>query len=564
MAEWSVPVPGAPITQQYGIENSTYKAGYHTGIDYGVGIGTPVGSAAKGTVVQTGSGGAYGNFIIIRHPNGMYTLYAHLSRVGVQVGQRVREGQRIGASGNTGNSKGPHLHFEVRKGPDYGSDVNPSRFFGGRQIAPEGGGNYGGNPYKQGSLMHTLYKVGFRDRGLAIAYAVAMAESGGRPRAHNGNAGTGDNSYGLFQINMLGAMGPERRERYGLDSNRDLFDPVTNARIAYKMSNGGKDWGAWTTYTRGTYKQYLDAGLTKASRAPSGGGGRVGGRGGKLDMGNYGYVQAFLDTHPQVAAKIEQARREGWTEAKLQGEIKETNWWKNRTEAQRRWDLISAESPEGEAKDIIDAKADDLKAIFSRSGVKLTKRELKELSKKAAINDWDEGEMMAAAARFFDMTGKKNQGPLTGVAGETVSQIDQMMYDWGIKVDRHTKERWTKRVLRGDLDVETMEDKMREQAKALFPSLAKDLDVYSVRDMLQPYLMVAADELGIPPEQMSTFDPKWLKPLKGKNENQRMDMDEWLAHIRNDKKYGWDNTANAREMAATMAYNLGKAFQVIA
>ncbi len=63
--------------------------------------------------------------MIIRHADGKYTLYGHLSQPLVAAGQRVTEGERIGLSGATGNATGPHLHFEVRTGPDYGSDIDP-------------------------------------------------------------------------------------------------------------------------------------------------------------------------------------------------------------------------------------------------------------------------------------------------------------------------------------------------------------------------------------------------------------------------------------------------------
>ena len=72
-----------------------------------------------------------------------------------------------------------------------------------------------------------------------------MKESRGNPLDHNGNRKTGDNSYGLFQVNMLGSMGQERRDKFSLEYNAQLLDPVVNAQIAYHMSNGGKDWSAW-------------------------------------------------------------------------------------------------------------------------------------------------------------------------------------------------------------------------------------------------------------------------------------------------------------------------------
>lgn len=99
-------------------------------------------------------------------------------------------------------------------------------------------------------LISILRSVGFTGSSLEMAWAIVQKESNSRPYAHNDNASTGDNSYGIFQINMRGAMGPERLKRYGLESNEDLFDPFTNATIAYKMSNGGQNWSAWTTYKK--------------------------------------------------------------------------------------------------------------------------------------------------------------------------------------------------------------------------------------------------------------------------------------------------------------------------
>ena len=91
-------------------------------------------------------------------------------------------------------------------------------------------------------------QAGFPDNQLDMAVEVAMKESGGNPRAHNGNANTGDNSYGLWQINMIGAMGPARRKDLGLQSNEQLFDPAVNARAAKRVyDQAGKTWKPWST-----------------------------------------------------------------------------------------------------------------------------------------------------------------------------------------------------------------------------------------------------------------------------------------------------------------------------
>jgi hypothetical protein len=100
-----------------------------------------------------------------------------------------------------------------------------------------------------GELKELLYLVGFRGNDLKEAWAVAKKESNGQPIRFNGNTKTGDNSYGIFQINMIGMLGPDRRDKFDLVTNSDLLNPVINAQIAFHMSNGGKDWSAWKGMT---------------------------------------------------------------------------------------------------------------------------------------------------------------------------------------------------------------------------------------------------------------------------------------------------------------------------
>lgn len=95
-------------------------------------------------------------------------------------------------------------------------------------------------------LTSILKQAGFSGRGLKIAKAIVFYESTNRPMSFNKSS----NCYGLFQINMTGSMGPDRREKYGLNSNKDLFNPLINAQIAYQMSNGGSNWSAWSTENR--------------------------------------------------------------------------------------------------------------------------------------------------------------------------------------------------------------------------------------------------------------------------------------------------------------------------
>ncbi len=116
------PVYG-PITTYFG-QRIWY--GIHQGLDIAAPVNTPIVAADGGVVLNAGwSSDGYGIMVLIAHSNGLYTLYGHLNRVNVTVGQRVARGQLIGVEGSTGNSTGPHLHFEVRWGRVYGQTLNP-------------------------------------------------------------------------------------------------------------------------------------------------------------------------------------------------------------------------------------------------------------------------------------------------------------------------------------------------------------------------------------------------------------------------------------------------------
>ncbi|MET9393174.1 M23 family metallopeptidase [Streptomyces sp. NPDC006624] len=119
------PIAGSYVSTGYRTSSGLWSSGSHTGVDFHAATGTSVQSVGMGTVVEAGWGGSYGNQVVIKMNDGTYTQYGHLSSIGVSVGQKVTPGQQIGLSGATGNVTGPHLHFEARTSPEYGSDMDP-------------------------------------------------------------------------------------------------------------------------------------------------------------------------------------------------------------------------------------------------------------------------------------------------------------------------------------------------------------------------------------------------------------------------------------------------------
>ena len=116
------------LSARYGQRGGIWSAGWHTGLDFRVKSGTAVVAAANGTVIASGWGGAYGYRIEVDHGNGYITAYNHLSKIEVTEG-KVAAGQEIGKSGSTGNTTGPHLHFEVTKDGEF---MNPSSWLWGK------------------------------------------------------------------------------------------------------------------------------------------------------------------------------------------------------------------------------------------------------------------------------------------------------------------------------------------------------------------------------------------------------------------------------------------------
>lgn len=390
-------------------------------------------------------------------------------------------------------------------------------------------------------LMTILKEAGFRGQGLANAYAIALAESGGRARAHNPNAATGDNSYGLFQINMLGKMGPARLKQYGLSSNNDLFDPLTNAKVAYKMSHGGTNFQPWTTFTSGKYKNYLGQSGAQVTGAQM-----TSDKTAKTTAEDYGFVKAFLKAHPDVAAVVRQAVAKGYTQARFQAEIKDTTWWKSRTESQRSWDVMSVEDP-AKAKQTLATAQAHVQQKAASLGITLTAKEEAAYAKQFVVNGMDDTEQAAHLAKEFALPGAG--GALTGTAAQTEGALKATAQAYGVQLSASKETKYIQQVLSGDATPADFEDVFREQAKVLYPTISKFLDNGgTVHDYLNPYWQIASNELGIPDSAMNTTDAKWTKMLTGAN-GQPMDANMWTQTIRNDPVYKWDQSIGAKNVA---------------
>lgn len=111
--------------------------------------------------------------------------------------------------------------------------------------------------YTANQVAYEALQAGFQGDDAVIAVAVAMVESGGNINALNDNPATGDLSYGLWQINMIGALGPERRKLFGIANNEQLFGSAVNAKAAKILRDTPTGWNHWSTYKSGAYRAYM-------------------------------------------------------------------------------------------------------------------------------------------------------------------------------------------------------------------------------------------------------------------------------------------------------------------
>lgn len=130
---WTAPVAGHTLTSRFDQTGGMWSS-RHTGLDFAVDEGKPVGSVGYGVVYEIGCDDAFGNSVTVRHDDGYHTFYAHLSEIRAKPGERVFPGQPLGLAGTTGNSTGPHLHFEVRVTPQFGSGIDPEPWLRGKGV----------------------------------------------------------------------------------------------------------------------------------------------------------------------------------------------------------------------------------------------------------------------------------------------------------------------------------------------------------------------------------------------------------------------------------------------
>jgi murein DD-endopeptidase MepM/ murein hydrolase activator NlpD len=206
----------------------------------------------------------------LRSPSGLGQGYSSSTVLGgTRLAQLLAQGSSIGY----GDLAGGRLAFAQAHGSQDAQDyfAGADRLGSSNKHSPVSGDSGSMAFGSRVGLMQALHARGFRGKALSTAFAVALAESGGRATATNDT-----NDHGLFQINMSGALGKERLAKtwknsmgatFKLNGLKDLYNPTTNTDVAYHMSNKGSNWSSWVAYKNGAFTNFLDDAETTARKA---------------------------------------------------------------------------------------------------------------------------------------------------------------------------------------------------------------------------------------------------------------------------------------------------------
>lgn len=281
---------------------------------------------------------------------------------------------------------------------------------------------------------------------------------------------------------------------------------------------------------------------------------------------NYGGFAWALDI-PEISVILRQAVREDWPQGKMEGRIQQTDWW--RTTAPTVRAFLSESNRDPKAMEVrIGNAVDGIYRYMNQLGL-----------------DWVTPERawaLAVDSIKFGWTAEKTQQTLHAEfqwhanVGTTPDRGDMMADKLRLTADQYlvplsepTLQQWVNQILSGQVDENGFELYMRTQAKGLFPTLSAALDRgITVRQYIEPYAQVTARELEMNPTDIDWTDRKWIKaftqidPKSG--ERTAMSLADWIAEVRSNPEYGWQNTTGAKETTMELAQKIGERWGVTA
>jgi hypothetical protein len=275
----------------------------------------------------------------------------------------------------------------------------------------------------------------------------------------------------------------------------------------------------------------------------------------------YGWALSVLDSQPELKRMFDRAVKETWTGPRFVAELRNTKWFRRTSAEAREWFILTKADP-AEAKRRTNARAGDLGNLAQQLGVDLSDKTLRTVATQSLLMGWDDQQTRRKLARRWNYV----PGESTGLAATTIAQLRDVAGDYLLPLSNHTIERWTRNVLDTDRSVEDFQAYAQEQAKSLFPHLAKSIDAgVTVSQYVEPYRQLASQTLEIAPESVNFRHGRWRKAIDQVGEGgQRnvMSLTDWETLLKKNPVYGYDRTEQARSEASQLVTGLSQMFGV--
>lgn len=282
----------------------------------------------------------------------------------------------------------------------------------------------------------------------------------------------------------------------------------------------------------------------------------------ETDYASYGQFAWMYNADPQVHALIDQANAESWTADKLAAAIQGTGWWRTMVASERNWDAEIAQDPRT-AQEKRDRKAEEITKQAQQMGVSLRPGVADSFADSVFRYGWTDIQLEnSILSQRQYQEGQANFGE----AATVEQDINQITSDYGISLTAKDKEAWIIKIEQGRDTADGFKAFASQQAANFYGWARSDLEAgLSMRQILAPTLNRVADELELDPGSINMTDSKWMRLLQASRDPKTGDFvrPAWSdieRTIRTDVSYGWDKTANARDIAATASANLAQTF----
>ena len=357
--------------------------------------------------------------------------------------------------------------------------------------------------YTQEQIAQYLRNAGFPESAIPTMLRIAQLESTNDPNAFNPDSTTKDLSYGLFQINMFGKMGPERRKWFGIKSNEELYDPQKNANAAYKLWNSrerskgkGQGYTHWSTYNNklagnpNLKTQNIESAAMEAS-------GVVGNPTGQARITGDIIARALL-VDPELSAIYKKylGQQGPEAEAALQTELRNSKWWKKTGEQARAAVLTGLKKDQPSFNEIKIQKANIVRRASTKLGGNLDNAAIEDLATKSILLGWNDEQIENAILSSV----KFSPDYIKGQAGEISQRIYNGIRNLGITVDTAGTEfkSYVTDVIKGFRTEADILGNFRNMASQMYPQYADRFKAgASLVDIAQPLMYQVSQSLGI-------------------------------------------------------------------